>query len=156
MDDLLELSMPWWQFVVRGALSYLALLILLRVTGKRTFSEMSPFDIVVLVIVGGVLRSAIVAHDESLLGPLIAVSTILSLDKLLAHAAARNERVCRWLEGSPLLIASAGAVISQALRRAGIPKAAVERELRLHQMHSIAEVDEMRLEPNGKVSVLKR
>jgi len=156
MDDLFAMSMAWWQFVLRGAVAYLALLILMRLTGKRAFSDMSPFDVVVLIIVGGTLRSAIVGRDASLLGPLLAVTTILILDKLLAHTAARSERVCRLLEGTPLLLASAGAVFSKALRRAGIPQAAVARELRLHEVRSIAEVEEMRLEPNGKISVLKR
>ena len=156
MDDLFELSMPWWQFVLRGALSYLALLILMRLTGKRAFSDMSPFDVVVLIIVGGTLRSAIVGHDTSLPGPLLALMTILMLDKLLAHLAARSERINRLLEGTPLLLVAAGTVFSKSLRRAGIPGAAIERELRLHEAHSLDEVDEMRLEPNGKISVLKR
>ena len=48
MSDQFELSMPWWEFVLRGACSYLGLLLALRLTGKRSFGEMSPFDIVVL------------------------------------------------------------------------------------------------------------
>ena len=56
MDTLLNLSMPWWHFVVRGALTYLTLLLLLRLAGKRSFGELSPFDVVVLILVGGALR----------------------------------------------------------------------------------------------------
>jgi uncharacterized membrane protein YcaP (DUF421 family) len=155
MNDLFDLSMPWWHFVVRGALSYAALLVLLRMTGKRTLSDMSPFDIVVLVVVGGALRSAMIGTDASLLGPLLAVATILLLDKLLAHLAARSERLARILEGTPLLLAAGGKLIGGSLRRAGIARAGFDRELRLHGIHSVQEVDEMRLEPNGKISVLR-
>jgi uncharacterized membrane protein YcaP (DUF421 family) len=155
MNDLLVMSMPWWHFVVRGALSYAALLVLLRLTGKRTFSDMSPFDIVVLVIVGGALRSAMIGSDSSLPGPLLAVATILVLDKLLAHVAARSERLNRILEGTPLLLVTGGKLIAEALRKAGIARAGFDRELRLHGIRSLHEVQEMRLEPNGKVSVLK-
>jgi uncharacterized membrane protein YcaP (DUF421 family) len=155
MNDLFVLSMPWWHFIVRGALSYAAVLVLLRMTGKRAFSDMSPFDIVVLVIVGGALRSAMIGTDSSLLGPLLAVATILMLDKLLAHIAARSELFNRMLEGTPLLLAAGGNLVAGALGKAGIPTAGFERELRLHGLRSLQEVDEMRLEPNGKVSVLK-
>jgi len=155
MNDLFVLSMPWWHFVVRGALSYAALLVLLRMTGKRTFSDMSPFDIVVLVIVGGALRSAMIGTDTSLPGPLLAVATILVLDKLLAQLAARSELFNRILEGTPLLLAAGGQVAAGALKKAGIAKASFERELRLHGLSSLQEVAEMRLEPNGKISVLK-
>jgi hypothetical protein len=61
--------------------------VLLRLTGKRSFGEMSPFDIVVLMLVGGALRSAMVGHDDSFLGPFIAVAGVLLLDKLLGIAA---------------------------------------------------------------------
>lgn len=155
MNELFALSMPWWHFVVRGALSYAALLVLLRLAGKRTFSEMSPPDIVVLVIVGGALRSAMIGTDASLLGPLLAVATILLLDKLLAYLAARSELINRMLEGTPLLLARGGQLVAGVLGKAGIPKAGFERELRLHGLRSLQEVDEMRLEPNGKISVLK-
>jgi uncharacterized membrane protein YcaP (DUF421 family) len=85
MRDLIALSMPWWQFAVRGGLAYIGLLILMRLAGRRLFGEMSPFDIVVLIIVGGTMRTAIVAHDTSLLGPLIAVATILIIHRALAQ-----------------------------------------------------------------------
>ena len=155
MNELFVLSMPWWHFVVRGALSYAALLILLRLTGKRTFSDMSPFDIVVLVIVGGSLRSAMIGADSSLVGPLLCVATILLLDKLLAHLAARSELINRMLEGTPLLLAAGGQLVAGVLAKAGISKEGLARELRLHGLRSLQEVDEMRLEPNGKISVLK-
>ena len=77
------------------------------------------------------------------------------LDKLFAHLAARSELFNRMLEGTPLLLAAGGKLIAGALGKAGIPKAGFERELRLHGLRSLQEVDEMRLEPNGKVSVLK-
>ena len=81
---MFDMDLPWWEFAVRGATCYLGLLIMLRLTGKRAFGEMSPFDIVVLVLVGGALRSAMVGRDASLLGPFIAVAAILLVDKALA------------------------------------------------------------------------
>ena len=154
MDSLWTLSLPWWQFVLRGTLAYLGLLLLLRVAGKRSFGELAPFDIVVLILVGGALRSAIVGHDESVLGPFIAVATIIGADRLLTLACAKSTRVNRWVEGVPALLARDGRLDAHALMRQGIPREGFERELRHHGLRSIAQVDEARIEPNGKVTIL--
>ena len=156
MNDLFDLSMPWWAFAVRGSLVYLVLLVMLRLTGKHSFGEMSPFDIVVMILVGGTMRSAILGKDSSVLGPLIAVSAILATDKILAHLAANHAGFNRLLEGVPVLLARAGRADPKALRSNSVSEQAFERELRLHGAPSIEQVEEARLEPNGRISVLKR
>ena len=95
MNEFFELSLPWWHFVLRGAVTYIGLLVLMRLSGKRTFGEMSPFDVVVLMLVGGALRTALVGDDHSVLAGFIAVVTILALDKLLAYLAARSPAIDR-------------------------------------------------------------
>ena len=155
MSDLFELSMPWWEFVLRGAVCYLGLLLLLRLTGKRSFGEMSPFDIVVLILVGGALRSAMVGKDASLLGPFISVATILLVDVLLGWLAARSQRFNHFLEGRHVLLARKGALIPGALHRQNISQSAFERELRSHEVRSVSEVDEAILESNGRITVFK-
>ncbi len=156
MNDLFELSMPWWQFALRGAVCYAGLLLFLRLTGKRTFGEMSPFDIVVLILVGGTLRSAIVGKDASLLGPFISVISILVLDKILGRLATWSPRFNRFLEGEPVLLAQFGRVIPGILAKHDIPAQAFERELRMHDFAHVQDIEEARLEPNGRISVLRR
>lgn len=155
MDSLFSLSMPWWQFVLRGAIAYAGLLVLLRMAGKRSFGDMSPFDIVVLILVGGSLRSAIVGDDTSVLGPFIAVITIIGLDKLLGWMCARSARFNRFVEGVPVLLARRGAMLDGALRKHDVPPADFERALRVEGVRTLADVAEARLEPNGKITVLK-
>lgn len=152
---MFDLSMPWWEFAVRGAICYVALLALLRMTGKRSFGEMSPFDVIVLIIVGGLLRPAVTGSDHSLLGPFISIVTILLLDKLLGKLAASSELLSRCLEGRSLLLARDGVPVPGALQRHSISAAAFDRELRAHGVRSVAETEEVRLEANGRVTVLK-
>ena len=52
MGDLFELSMPWWEFVLRAAVVYLVLLVLVRLSGKRTVGQYTPFDMILVVLVG--------------------------------------------------------------------------------------------------------
>ena len=74
---------------MRGVVVYLIVLLLLRLSGKRAFGDMAAFDIVVLMVVGGLLRTAIIGEDHSLLGPLIAVASILALNKIIGWVSAR-------------------------------------------------------------------
>jgi len=155
MEGWWTLAMPWWHFVVRGIVACLGLLLFLRVTGKRSFGDMSPFDIVVLVVVGGLLRSAIVGGDTSLLGPFIAVASILSVDLLLAWLCARSATLDRLIEGRSITLIAAGKVFRDRLRRHNVPAEALERELRAHGIAGPESVREARLEANGRVSVIK-
>ncbi len=156
MSDLFELSIPWWDFVLRGAVTYLGLLVALRLTGRRSFGEMAPFDIVVLIIVGGALRSAMVGKDASMLGPFLSVLGVLAVDKLLGFFAARSQAFNHLIEGRHVLLAKKGALVPNALRRENISQSAFERELRSHEVRSLDQVDEAILESNGRITVFKR
>ena len=155
MESLFPDTMPWWEFVLRGAGCYVGLLILLRLNGKRSFGEMSPFDIVVLILAGGALRSAMVGRDDSFLGPFFAVAGVLVLDRLLGMLATLSPRFNRLLEGRPALLAKNGALVPGALRRHHIPDAVFERELRAHETRAVEHIDEARLEVTGRITIMK-
>jgi uncharacterized membrane protein YcaP (DUF421 family) len=108
MHSLFEMSSPWWTFVIRGALTYLGLLILMRLTGKRSFGHMSAFDLIVLVLVGGTLRTAIIGSDQGFFGPFIGIASILAADKILGWACARSESLNRVVEGQPAVLIREG------------------------------------------------
>jgi len=108
----------------------------------------------VLMLVGGALRTALVGHDESLLGPAIAVATIIALDRLITWACAFSPRLDRWIEGEAVALARNGKTIHRELRRQGISQESFARELRSHGIASVECVDVARLEPNGKITIL--
>ncbi|MBN8728072.1 MAG: DUF421 domain-containing protein [Xanthomonadales bacterium] len=153
MEDWFDLAMPWWAFVVRGLLGYFGLLLLLRMAGRHSLGEMSAFDIVVLVMVGGALRPALLGGDKSVLGPFIAVTTIVAASAMLARLSSRFPRFNRWLEGPAVVLAKDGRILDEVLREHSIPRAALERELRLKDVHDVSTVRVARLEANGHISV---
>lgn len=156
MMSWFDMSMPWWMFVARGVTVYIGVLVLVRLAGKVTLGDMSTFNILMLIFLGSLMRTAVLGGDHSLLGPFIAVATILILDKLLAVAATRWPRCNRLLEGVPTLLARRGVSDAGALRRTAVPQAAFERALRTHGLQRVDQVQEARLEPNGKITVIKR
>jgi uncharacterized membrane protein YcaP (DUF421 family) len=151
-----DLSMPWWMFVARGVTVYVGVLVLVRLSGKLSLGDMSPFNILMLIFLGSLMRTAVLGEDHSLLGPFIAVATILALDKALGVAASRWPRCNRLLEGVPTLLARRGVQDSAALRRSVMPQEVFARALRAHGLHGVDEVEEARLEPNGQITVIRR
>lgn len=151
-----SLSFPWWAFAIRGILVYLVLLSLLRLSGKRSFGEMSAFDVIVLVLVGGTLRTSIIGPDTSFLGAIIAVAAILATDKTIAWICTRSPGLNRWVEGRPTFLVKDGKRVPQALNRCNIPEAAFERVLHTQGHEDLQGVNNARLEPNGKITFTRR
>lgn len=153
MTEFFRISMPWWHFALRGLAVYAALLLMMRLAGKRTFGEMSAFDVIVLVLVGGTLRTSIIGADTSFLGALIAVASILLAERLLAWICTRSSLINRLIEGYPTFIVREGKRVPRALSRCNVPEAAFERALHAHGREDLHDVVNVRLEPNGKITL---
>lgn len=152
----LALTEPWWHYAARGAVTYVGMLVLMRLCGKRAFGEMSAFDVIVLVLVGGTLRSAITGEDKSVTAPFIGVAAILAMDKCVAWLCTRMPRLNRWVEGRPTIVARDGKRDPDALRRENLPDAAFDRALHGIGKETEHDVALARLEPNGKITFIRR
>lgn len=156
MRQLVELSAPWWLFVVRGAATYALLLVFMRLTGKRSLGEMSAFDLIVLVLAGGTLRTAIIGDDQGFLGPFLGVASILAVDRCLGWACARSARLNRLVEGEPAILIRRGRRNDAELKAQNVPSAALDRALHAAGMETERGVEIGRLEPNGKMTFIRR
>ena len=156
MNEWFALTEPWWHFAVRGVLTYLGLLVLMRLAGKRSFGEMSAFDVLVLVLVGGTLRTAIIGDDHTYLGAFIGVAAILLTNVVLAWLCARHPRFNRLVEGLPAILVRNGRRDADELRRQAIPEAAFNRALHAAGMEHEGSVVIARLEPNGKITFVRQ
>ena len=151
----MHLTDPWWVYALRGAGVYLGLLIVLRLIGKRAFGDMTTFDSVGLMLVGSTLRLAITGDDKSPLSAVIGVIPIFLLDKAMGWSCARWSWLDRMVEGKDSLLARGGRLVEGALRRHDMSEAAFRRALREKGLREVGDAAEVRLEANGKVSVLK-
>jgi uncharacterized membrane protein YcaP (DUF421 family) len=156
MSDWFELSQPWWHFAVRGVVTYIGLLVLMRLAGKPSFGEMSAFDVLVLVLVGGTLRTAIIGDDHSVLGCFIGVAAILAANRLLGWLCTRMPRFNRLVEGLPAVLIHNGRRNPEVMRRQNVPEAALNRALHAAGMEDERSVRIGRLEPNGKITFVRQ
>ncbi|UPG88248.1 DUF421 domain-containing protein [Luteibacter aegosomaticola] len=156
MNDVLNLSSAWWTFVVRGAVTYLGLLTLMRLAGKRSFGELSAFDVVVIALAGGTLRTAIIGEDQGMLGPFLGVAGILATDKAIAWLSTRVPWFNRLVEGFPSLLVRDGRRDPTVMRRQSLTDAALDRALHAAGLEDEQDVVAGRLEPNGKITLVRR
>lgn len=150
---MFTLSVPWWEFIVRGVVIYVFLLALLRVTGKRQISQMSPFDLVLLLILSNAVQNSMNAGDNSLVGGIISATTLVGLNYAIGLATFRSRRLERLVEGRPQLIVHHGKVYEDVMRAASITREELETMLREAGFFSLKDVRLAVLETNGKISV---
>ena len=151
---MFELAIPWWSFVVRTLIVYLALLIGLRLVGRRELGQMTPFDLVVILLIANSLQNAMVGPDTSVTGGLASAFTLLAANWILTRMRIRIPWLRRVAEGEPILLVSGGRVLSEHLRSAAIDLADLEQAVREHGVATLSEVDTAILEVDGTVSVI--
>jgi uncharacterized membrane protein YcaP (DUF421 family) len=152
---MFDMSVAWWEFIVRAAVVYLVLLVLVRLSGKRTVGQFTPFDLLVVLLLSESVSGAIHAQDESLPGGLIAAATLIALDVILGVVSSRSKRLDAVLQGSPVLVGRDGVIYDEVLRRQRVPRSDLEKALR----EADCEIKDMRLailESDGNINVMKK
>src|SRR5690554_3786513 len=129
-DSLFGTSMPWWEFILRATLVYLVVLLLVRITGKRTVGQFTPFDLILVVLLGESVGHSMVGGDESLVGGLILAATLLGLNWAVGFISARSRRFDEAIEGRPVLLARNGELFRDVLKRQSLSEREFERAMR--------------------------
>ena len=141
---------------LRATVIFAALYLVMRLLGKRELGQMTPFELIVLVVIGDLIQQGVTQNDFSLTGAIIAVSTIAFWALVMSWASYLWPRAERLLEGEPRVIVRAGEVIEASLRRDRLTISEIESEMRLAGISSLSDVAWAILEPRGKISFIQR
>lgn len=152
MNPLIELSAPWWHFVLRGALVFLGVLFLMRISGKRTLGQFTPFDLIVLILIGNAVQNGMNGGDNSLTVALILSVTLIALNSMLAYVTSRSRTAEKLIEGEPIVLAENGKVFHDRLKQELISTYDFRQSMREEGIGSVSEIRIARLETNGKIS----
>ncbi len=154
--EFFDLSMPWWEFMLRAVVVYVVLLVLVRLSGKRTVGQFTPFDMILIVLLGTAVQNSLIGEDYSLFGGLILAATLIGMNWLVGLLTSRSSRVDRLIEGSPVLLARDGQLFRDVLRREQVGRREFEQVMRQADCTGIDEVALAVLETNGHISVVRR
>jgi len=153
---LFQLSLPWWELLLRGAAVYLMVLLLLRLSGKRQVGDLTPFDLVLLLLISEGASNAIRADENSLTGAALAIAAMLAVNWAMSRLGVRSKRFDRLVEGRPRFLIRNGLVDYDALKREAITHNDLLIALRQHDCFSPHEAAYAVLETDGSISVRKR
>src|SRR5260221_1196262 len=113
-----HLSLPWWEFVVRGVVIYVFLTVVLRLSGKRQMGHLAPFDLVLLLVLSNAVQNSMNGGDNSVPGGVISALTLISLNYVVSFVTFRSKRIARLIEGRPIMLIRDGKINQVARRRA--------------------------------------
>ncbi len=155
MDHLL---FNGWDNILRtalmGVLAYATLVLLLRVSGKRTLSKMNAFDFVVTVALGSTLASALLSKDVSLAQGAAAFGVLIGLQFVVTWLSVRSRWVRSTIVGEPQIVFYRGCFLDEALRRARVTQDEVLAAIRAAGHSHLASVQAVVLETNASFSVI--
>lgn len=143
-----------WRTALVGVLAYLALVALLRVSGKRTLSKMNAFDLVVTVALGSTLATILLSADVALAEGLTAFAVLILLQYAIAWLSVRSETVSKLVKSEPALLVYQGRLLSDALRRERVVEGEVWAAVRSQGLADLADVAAVVLETDGSFTVV--
>lgn len=149
-------TLPIWELIARGAVVFVMVLVLLRLFGKRQVGQMTPYDLVVLLLISEGASNALRADDPSISAAAIVITSMLALNLVISFVTARSKVFDRLVEGSPEILIHDGRVDYEKLWTVNVSKADLLAALRAQQCTSPHEAELAVLETNGQISVKKK
>ena len=153
---MFHLAIPWFEFIIRGVIVYVFLLLLLRLTGKRQVGQLAPFDLVLLLVLSNAVQNSMNGGDNSLIGGLISAATLVALNYVLGLATDKNKKVEALVEGRPQVLIHNGLLFEDVLENAKMTHHELTAALRQAGCTCAEEVHSAILENNGSISVTPR
>jgi uncharacterized membrane protein YcaP (DUF421 family) len=150
-NDMLVMQEPLTEKVLRAALVYVVLLILIRLAGKRGLASMNIFDLIVFLLIAGVVEDAIVGDDTSVVGGAVSAITLVAVNRAVSFLVDTSPLAARILEGKPTQVIEDGQVVPGALRKLGLRDSELEHAIRSQNGDDVSEVESGKLTPSGQL-----
>jgi uncharacterized membrane protein YcaP (DUF421 family) len=142
--------------LIVGSLAYVALVLFLRFSGKRTLSKWNAFDLVVTVAFGSTLATALLSKDTTLAQGLVAFALLVIMQWSITWLSVRSNTLENWVKARPRLLLHQGRLQSQALKRERVTESEIRAALRTHGITALEDAEAVVLETDGSFSVLKK
>ena len=143
------------EIVVRTFVVYGIVLLGVRLSGKREVGQMTPFDLVLLLLISNAVQNAMTGPDTSILGGICAAATLLLMNYFIAELSGSNRRFRKLIQGQPTLLVHDGQVISGNMAKEHVSMDELQRALREHGIGTFHDVALAVLEVDGSISCLK-
>jgi uncharacterized membrane protein YcaP (DUF421 family) len=144
------------EITLRAAAAYWVLLFAVRLIGRRTASQMAPFDLIVLFMFAGVTITAVLSDDHSMVGAFSAICAIGLMHILVSMLKARFEWFEHLVDGTPVVVFEAGAFNKERMRKMRLGKQDVMAAARQRGLQRLSQVRYAVAERDGKISIISQ
>lgn len=155
-ESLVKPIEPLAFLALRAIVVYTVLLAMFRWLGKREIGQMTPFDLVLILLIANAVQNSMIGTDTSLVSGLISAVVLFALNHWLARLQARHAFFRRLLVGEPVLLIHNGRVIAEALRRHNMTESDIVEKMQEHGISRLEDIAEAILEPDGNLSFFAR
>ncbi len=154
--NVFAMSVPWYEILLRTFVVYFTVLVLLRVAGKRELGQMTPFDLVVILVIANSVQNAMTGGDNSLIGGMIAAATLTVVNIAVGRWGSRVPFFRRLVASEPTLLLRDGKPLKAALDKERIDIEELEMAARQHGIADLADVTAAVLEEDGSISIIPK
>lgn len=161
MDTIISIfgegrDLTWYQMTARAAVIFIFALLLIRISGRRSFGIKTPLDNIIIILLGTILGRAVVGVSP-FFPVLVSSLVIVALHRLLAAIFARSPSLSGALEGEKILLFEHKAFLQKNLNRAMLSKEDIMQGIRLAALtEDTDEIEKIYIERNGKISIVKK
>jgi uncharacterized membrane protein YcaP (DUF421 family) len=152
---MLDMNLPWWEFIVRGAVVFCVLLLMVRVSGRRTVGQFTPFDLLIVMLLSEAVSGSLTGGDESVSGGLIIAATLVALNMLAAYLSAHSKAMSDMLDGTAVLLGRNGKIFQDVLKKCRLSDTEIMEALREADC-KLEEMEYTFLEADGNITVQKK
>jgi uncharacterized membrane protein YcaP (DUF421 family) len=142
--------------VLRALAVYAVLLVLFRITGKRSLGQITTFDFVLLLIISEAVQNGMVGSSYSFTNALVLVATLVAVDVGLSLVKRRSPKLEKYLDGTPLVLVEHGRVLRDRLDKERVDESDVLAAARREGLERMAQIKYAVLERNGQISIIPR
>ena len=144
------------ELVVRATVLFFVIWIVTRGLRRRALAELSPFEMILLVVIGDIVQQGITQEDYSVTGAILVLATFATWISLFTWISYRFPRAERVLEGIPLVVVQDGKAVEQALKLEQVPMSDLMSAARQQGVDSLEKIKLAVLEPSGKFSIITK
>jgi uncharacterized membrane protein YcaP (DUF421 family) len=154
--SIFDMSTPWYEILLRTFVVYLVVLVLLRIAGKRELGQMTPFDLVVILVIANSVQNAMTGGDNSLIGGILAATTLTIVNIAVGRWGSRVPFFRRVVASEPRLLLRDGKPLREALESEHVDIEELEMAAREHGIADLDGVTAAVLEEDGSISIIPK
>jgi uncharacterized membrane protein YcaP (DUF421 family) len=144
------------EIAIRTLIVYALLVVLVRMAGKREIAQLTPFDLVVLLLISNAVQNAMTGPDTSVTGGFVAATTLVIANFIVAKIRLKSSSFRRFVEGVPVVLVYQGKIVYENLQHEQMTVEELMAILREHEAPTAEEVEVATLETDGAVSVIRK